>query len=67
MRPHLEAALGDLSESLRSVVVLKDVYDWSHSDIADHLGISVTAAKVRLHRGRRVLRDKLWSHREDVA
>ena len=45
---------------LRSVVVLKDVYDLSHEAIADELGITVAAAKVRLHRGRRKLRDVLY-------
>ena len=55
----IEEALNDLSTSIRSVVVLKDVYDWSHAEIADHLDISVTAAKVRLHRGRKELRAKL--------
>lgn len=55
----LNAALARLSAPQRAVVVLKDVYDWSHADIAEHLGISVTAAKVRLHRGRRALREML--------
>lgn len=64
VRPHLDAALGQLSGSLRAVVILKDVYDWSHVEIAEYLGISVTAAKVRLHRGRKALRDMLWSLRE---
>lgn len=64
LRPRLEAALGDLPYSIRSVVVLKDVHDWSHAEIAEHLGISVTAAKVRLHRGRRALRSLLWGERE---
>jgi DNA-directed RNA polymerase specialized sigma24 family protein len=32
--------------------VLKDVYGWSHGEIAETMGISVTAAKVRLHRAR---------------
>ncbi len=57
--PVISAALLQLSDSVRAVVVLKDVYDWSHSEIADHLDISVTAAKVRLHRGRKELRSKL--------
>jgi len=57
--PQIERALMELSESIRAVVVLKDVYDWSHSEIAEYLGISVTAAKVRLHRGRKDLRSKL--------
>lgn len=54
--PRIEEALRSLSGSVRSVVVLKDIYDWSHAEIADHLDISVTAAKVRLHRGRKELR-----------
>lgn len=57
--PKIEAALGGLSYSIRSVVVLKDIYDWSHAEIAEHLDISVTAAKVRLHRGRKELRLRL--------
>lgn len=59
VRPSIEDALMDLSSSVRSVVVLKDIYDWSHAEIADHLDISVTAAKVRLHRGRKELRERL--------
>jgi len=61
----LEEALSALPESLRSVVVLKDVYEWSHTEIAEHLDISVTAAKVRLHRARKSLRISLWSEHED--
>ena len=64
IRPHLEAALVALPDTLRAVVVLKDVYDWSHADIAGELGITVTAAKVRLHRARRRLRSALRTHRE---
>ena len=41
-------------------VVLKDVYGLSHEAIAEDLGISVAAAKVRLHRGRKRLRDVLF-------
>ncbi len=59
LRSRLNAALAELSLPVRMVVVLKDVYDWSHPEIAEHLGISVTAAKVRLHRGRKRLRTLL--------
>jgi RNA polymerase sigma-70 factor (ECF subfamily) len=41
-------------------VILKDVYGLSHEAIAEELGISVTAAKVRLHRGRKRMRDLLY-------
>lgn len=64
VRPHLEAALQALPITLRAVVVLKDVHDWSHAEIGEHLGISTTAAKVRLHRGRKALREALWSQEE---
>lgn len=50
-------ALGELPPKLRAVVVLRDVYDLPHEAIAEELGISVSAAKVRLHRARRRLRD----------
>ncbi|MET0895443.1 MAG: sigma-70 family RNA polymerase sigma factor [Acidimicrobiia bacterium] len=56
----LSRALEELSPKLRTLVVLKDVYDLSHEEIAEELGISVAAAKVRLHRGRRKLRDLLY-------
>jgi RNA polymerase sigma-70 factor (ECF subfamily) len=52
LRGRLRAALDLLPPSQRNVVVLKDVYGWSHNEIAETLGISVTAAKVRLHRAR---------------
>jgi RNA polymerase sigma-70 factor (ECF subfamily) len=65
IRGPLGEALAALPESLRSVVVLKDVYEWSHIEIAEHLDITVTAAKVRLHRARKSLRVALWRHREE--
>jgi DNA-directed RNA polymerase specialized sigma24 family protein len=44
---------------MRTTVILKDVYGLSHEAIATETGISVAAAKVRLHRGRKRLRDLL--------
>jgi RNA polymerase sigma-70 factor (ECF subfamily) len=52
----LVGALESLPKSMREVVVLRDVYDLTHDDISNELGISVTAAKVRLHRARKRLR-----------
>jgi RNA polymerase sigma-70 factor, ECF subfamily len=63
----LSAALDELPPRLRSLVVLKDVYGLSHEDIAEELGISVTAAKVRLHRGRKRMRDLLYEEDESHA
>lgn len=52
LRGRLRAALDRLPEGQRHVVVLKDIHGWSHAEIAEATGISVTAAKVRLHRAR---------------
>ncbi|MDW3220719.1 MAG: sigma-70 family RNA polymerase sigma factor [Acidimicrobiales bacterium] len=60
LRDELDQAIGDLPPRLRAVVVLRDVYDMPHEDIADELGISVSAAKVRLHRARRRLRERVF-------
>ncbi len=59
LRGALRDALDELPRGLRAVVVLKDVYGWSHREVADALGITVTAAKVRLHRARRKLQARL--------
>jgi RNA polymerase sigma-70 factor (ECF subfamily) len=56
---HLSAALDELPPTLRTLVILKDVYGLSHEAIAEELGISIAAAKVRLHRGRKRLRELL--------
>lgn len=61
LRRHLTDALRRLPPGLRAVVVLRDVYDLPHDAIAAELDISVTAAKVRLHRARRRLREDLYA------
>jgi RNA polymerase sigma-70 factor (ECF subfamily) len=56
----VSAAIDELPEKLRQVVVLRDVYGLSHESIGEELEISVTAAKVRLHRARRKLHDVVY-------
>jgi RNA polymerase sigma-70 factor (ECF subfamily) len=62
LRADLEAALAALAPKLRAVVVLRDVYDLPHDAIAAELGISQAAAKVRLHRARQQLRERLFAY-----
>jgi RNA polymerase sigma-70 factor, ECF subfamily len=64
LRERLTAALADLPPRLRAVVVLRDVYDLPHEAIAAELGITESAAKVRLHRARRKLRESLFGARD---
>ena len=65
LRDRLNVALEELPPKLRAVVVLRDVYDLPHEDIAAELGISESAAKVRLHRARRKLRERLFPQRDE--
>lgn len=60
LRSRLDDAIRELPPRLRSVVVLRDVYDLPHDAIAEELDISVSAAKVRLHRARRRLRERVF-------
>ncbi len=60
LRERLDIALRALPPRLRAVVVLRDIYDLPHEAIAAELGISESAAKVRLHRARRKLRDDVF-------
>lgn len=56
LRALIGAQMAALPTSLRAVIMLKDVYGWSHREVAAELGITVSAAKVRLHRARARLR-----------
>ncbi len=60
LRHELVQALDSLPPKLRSVVVLRDVYGLPHAEIASELSISESAAKVRLHRARKKLREELF-------
>ena len=60
LRSGVREALSRLPPKLRSVVVLRDIYDLPHREIAEVLDISESAAKVRLHRARRQLRDDVF-------
>ncbi len=64
-RDRVARAVAELPPRLRAVVVLRDVYDLSHEAIAEELGISEAAAKVRLHRARRKLRERLFPLRAE--
>ncbi len=45
-----------LPESQRSVIILSDVMEFSHQEIAEILGLTVENVKVRLHRARKKLK-----------
>jgi len=55
----INRAIDELPDTYRLVFVLRDVEGFTNSEIADTLGITVTAVKTRLHRARLALRDKI--------
>jgi RNA polymerase sigma-70 factor (ECF subfamily) len=63
----VDQALASLPEIYRSAIVLRDVYGLTLEDMAKELGISVVAAKVRLYRARKRLRDVVYGPAEASA
>ncbi len=59
MSESLRLAIVDLPETLRSVVLLRDLEELSTEDTAEILGLTNDAVKTRLHRARLALREKL--------
>jgi DNA-directed RNA polymerase specialized sigma24 family protein len=59
-----EVELQSLRGDHRAAVVLRDVEGLSNAEVAEVLGISVAAAKSRIHRGRMQIRDALANWEE---
>ncbi len=63
----VERALATLPPGSRHVVVLQTVYGYSHEEVADMLGIAVGTCKAQLHRGRRLLRERMGLPQSNLA
>lgn len=59
-RDRILLGIKELPMSLRAVLILSDVYHLPHAAIAAELSITETAAKIRLHRARKLLRQRLF-------
>ncbi len=59
LRQVMDAAIARLPEALRAAFVLRDIEGLSTAETAEALGITESAAKVRLHRARLQLREDL--------
>jgi RNA polymerase sigma-70 factor, ECF subfamily len=59
LRDALDTAVATLPETLRSVFVLRDIEGLSTAEVSEVLGLTETNVKVRLHRARLALREKL--------
>jgi RNA polymerase sigma-70 factor, ECF subfamily len=66
-RAELERAIKDLPEKLRVVFVMRELEGLSTEETAQALDISLDAVKVRLHRARLQLRERLSIYFTDLA
>jgi len=66
LRPLIEKEIGralqQLPDEFRLAVLLADVEELSYKEIADVMGCPVGTVMSRLHRGRRLLQQKLYDH-----
>ncbi len=62
LRHVLDEAIKALPETLRSVFVLRDIEGLSTAETAEILGLTETNVKVRLHRARLALRERLTGY-----
>lgn len=71
LRPVLEqeirTALDELPEEFRLTVMLADVEELSYREIADIMGCPIGTVMSRLHRGRRLLKSRLYEHALDLG
>jgi RNA polymerase sigma-70 factor, ECF subfamily len=58
----IRQAIDALPESMRTILIMKDVEGLKNEEIAATIGLSLPAVKSRLHRGRLMLRDALSAY-----
>jgi len=56
---HLQHAMGELGEPYKSVLILREVQEMKYKEISEALDMPINTVKVNIHRGRRMLRDRL--------
>lgn len=58
-KERIHSALAELDSHYRMILTLRDLEDFSYSEISAILGCSIGTVRSRLHRGRRLLKQKL--------
>ncbi len=59
LRAFLETAVAELDEPYRSIIVMREIQDFSYDDIAVAMEMPLGTVKVYLHRARRRLRERM--------
>lgn len=63
----MERAIDSLSVDYRTVYMMREIEEMSMAEISECLDISVSNAKVRLHRAKNTLKEKLYSISSDSS
>jgi RNA polymerase sigma-70 factor (ECF subfamily) len=63
----IQAALQQLPDDHRTVVILADVEELSYKEIAEVIGCPIGTVMSRLHRARKALRERLCEHAESLG
>lgn len=64
LQTKITEAISKLPDEYRTVIVLRDLQGLSYQEIAQIVGISLDAVKIRIYRGRSILRQKLGPYLE---
>jgi RNA polymerase sigma-70 factor (ECF subfamily) len=62
VRAAVREGIESLPENYRIALLLRDIEGLDNAEVAEHLGVSVNAAKIRVHRARLALREVLDPH-----
>ncbi len=62
MDARIQTALNSIPEDFRLAVIYADIEGLSYEEIADAMSCSIGTVRSRLHRGRKLLRDRLKSY-----
>jgi RNA polymerase sigma-70 factor, ECF subfamily len=63
----IQTALEELPEEFRLAVLLADVEELSYREISDIMGCPIGTVMSRLHRGRRLLKTRLFEHARAIG
>ena len=61
-RKMVRSALAQLPRRDAEILLLKYTENWSYRQLADHLGVSISAVEARLHRARQKMREQLTAN-----
>lgn len=67
LRHDVAVAIAHLPVAYRQVLVMRDVESMTASEVAEALGVTIETVKSRLHRGRKLLRERLAHWHENRA